>query len=125
MGQVLHARRLLEKKLTMRVAERILKKKEEEKEGCFLLNRCQSFIFHCGISSSEKYVQSTEATDLGFSKSKGEGVFSQVRIHQQTPSLHSSWQPPLFLRLRTCSAALVAISNTSRTPSLVLAEHSR
>lgn len=40
-------------------------------------------------------------------------------------SAHSSVQPLLFLRLRTCSAALVAISNTSRTPSFVLAEHSR
>lgn len=40
-------------------------------------------------------------------------------------SLYSNVQPLLFLRLRTCSAALVAISNTSRTPSLVLAEHSR
>lgn len=30
-----------------------------------------------------------------------------------------------FLFFLTCSAALVAISNTSRTPSLVLAEHSR
>ncbi|TNN76490.1 hypothetical protein EYF80_013355 [Liparis tanakae] len=39
--------------------------------------------------------------------------------------LHSSAQPIFFLDLRTCSAALVAISNTSRTPSLVLAEHSK
>lgn len=39
--------------------------------------------------------------------------------------LYSSVQDDLFLRLRTCSAALVAISKTSRTPSLVLAEHSR
>ncbi len=38
---------------------------------------------------------------------------------------HNSRQPLRFLRLRTCSAALVAISNTSRTPSLVLAEHSK
>lgn len=38
---------------------------------------------------------------------------------------YSSAQPVLFLRLRTCSAALVAISKTSRTPSLLLAEHSR
>lgn len=35
-------------------------------------------------------------------------------------------QQPLFLpRLLACSAALVAISNTSLTPSFVLAEHSR
>ncbi|KAF3860475.1 hypothetical protein F7725_000730 [Dissostichus mawsoni] len=57
-------------------------------------------------------------------RSKG-GVVPQVLIGRQTPSLHSSRQAPLFLCLRTCSAALVAISNTSRTPSLVFAEHSR
>lgn len=39
--------------------------------------------------------------------------------------LHSSAQGFFDLRLRTCSAALVANSNTSLTPSLVLAEHSR
>lgn len=31
----------------------------------------------------------------------------------------------LFFFFLTCSAALVAVSNTSRTPSFVLAEHSR
>ncbi|KAF3856633.1 hypothetical protein F7725_017356 [Dissostichus mawsoni] len=36
-----------------------------------------------------------------------------------------SGQPRLLVRFRTCSAALVAISKTSRTPSLVLAEHSK
>lgn len=38
---------------------------------------------------------------------------------------YNSKHPLLFFLLRTCSAALVAISNTSLTPSLVLAEHSR
>lgn len=46
-------------------------------------------------------------------------------ILQDMWTAHSTAHLFLFLRLRTCSAALVAISNTSRTPSLVLAEHSK
>lgn len=41
------------------------------------------------------------------------------------PAAHSSGQPLRFLFFLTCSPARVAISKTSRTPSFVLAEHSR
>ena len=37
---------------------------------------------------------------------------------------YNTSQPPFFFRFLVCSAALVASSNTSRTPSLVRAEHS-
>lgn len=40
-------------------------------------------------------------------------------------TLYSRRQPPFFPRLLACSAALVAISNTSLTPSFVFAEHSK
>lgn len=48
----------------------------------------------------------------------------QLKGIKWTQSVYSSRHLLLFLPFLACSAALVAISNTSRTPSLVLAEHS-
>lgn len=60
----------------------------------------------------------------------GQGTRCQCRCHagaMRVPAgaAHSSGHPLRFLFFRTCRPARVAISNTSRTPSLVLAEHSR
>ena len=72
------------------------------------------------------FTLTTPQSTVPASVKTGRGMFFLDVYFPPDPALLYKRQQPLFLpRLLACSAALVAISNTSLTPSFVLAEHSK